>query len=192
MRAPVLIALATACAAAAGGAAAAPARPVTAAAASSPATCAGADQAPTPATIARARAAIACLVDAARAERGLAPLRRDGRLRTAAQRFAGALDPRRPLTHTGAGGSTPLDRIAATGYGRGTGFSAGEALGRGEGSYATPAVRVSTWLDDADTRRTLLAARFRDVGVGVVVRGATTTYVVELGARTPVSSPGRR
>jgi uncharacterized protein YkwD len=162
--------------------------PAPAGAATTTAPCEGADQAPTTATGAQARAAIVCLIDAARAERGLPALRRDRRLTTAAQRFARALDRHRPLKHQGAGGSSPLDRIAAAGYADGAGITAGEALGRGQGSYATPVVRVATWLQDATTRRILLSARYRDIGVGVATVRGVATYVADLARRQPVSS----
>jgi uncharacterized protein YkwD len=182
LRASALIVLAAACVAATGSAAAAPAP--------APAPCADADHIPTAATAARARTAIGCLLDAARAARGLPALRPDPRLRSTAERFARALDPDRPLTHTGADGSSALDRIAGAGYGRGAEVRAAETLGRGHGGVAAPATRVATWLRDAPTRRLLLSATYRDVGVGGVVRGAVTTYVIELARRTPVSSSG--
>lgn len=156
--------------------------PASAGAADAPA-CAGADQIPTAATAARARTAIACLIDAARADRGRPALRRSAHLRTAAQRFAAALRADKPLTHTGPHGTSSLDRIEAAGYGRGAEFEAAETLGRGHGRYATPAERVKTWLADAPTRRLLVSAKYRDVGIGVVVRGTVATYVVELARR---------
>src|SRR4051795_1219896 len=61
-------------------------------AATTAAPCDGADRAPTTPTAAQARDAIACLIDAARAQRRLPALRRDRRLDTAAQRFARGLD----------------------------------------------------------------------------------------------------
>jgi uncharacterized protein YkwD len=159
--------------------------------ASSPAAgvpCAGADRTATAATIPQTRAALRCLVDAARAERSLDALKQDARLQTAAQKFARALDPGKPLTHAGRRGSTPLDRIADSGYARGTaGFSAAETLGRSHGSLSTPATRVKAWLADATTRRLLLGAKYRDVGVGVVSRGDVTTFVVEIAAPATAS-----
>lgn len=151
--------------------------------------CAGADRPATAATIAETRAAIACLIGAARADRRLGALKTDTRLQTAAQRFARALDPAKPLTHAGRGGSTPLDRVADSGYGRGAAsFSAAETLGRSQGSLSTPATRVRAWLASASTRRLLLSAKYRDVGVGVVSRGDVTTFVVEVAARTTATS----
>jgi uncharacterized protein YkwD len=143
--------------------------------------CAGADQTAATLTIAQTHTAITCLLNAARDDK--APLRADVRLSRAAQRFARALDPAKPLTHTGRGETSPLDRIAAVGYPRGSSFSAAEALGRSRGSLTTPARRVKNWLASASTRRLLTSARYRDVGVGVVTRGNVTTFVVEVAAR---------
>lgn len=157
--------------------------------------CAGADVPATTASVTATRAAIDCLIDAARAERGLAPLKADTRLQTAAQRFARALDPGKPLTHAGRGGSTPLTRIADSGYARGAGgFAAAETLGRSKGSLATPAARVKAWLASAATRKLLLSGRYRDVGVGVATVGDVATFVVEVAApnRRPSRAPSKR
>jgi uncharacterized protein YkwD len=143
--------------------------------------CAGAGASPASQTVTQTRAAIACLLNAARDDG--APLRVDIRLGHAAQRFAHALDPAKPLTHAGRGATTPLDRIASAGYPRGASFSAAETLGRSRGSVATPARRVKAWLASASTRRLLTSTRYRDVGIGVVTRGAVTTFVVEVAAR---------
>ncbi|WP_196809007.1 CAP domain-containing protein [Conexibacter woesei] len=154
-------------------------------------TCAGADRVPadaaSAASVARVRSAIACLLDAARAERDLPALHRDARLASAAGRFAAALDINKPLTHTGRGGTTPIDRIAAAGYGGGT-FTAAEALGRARGALATPAARVRIWLESKSIKKLLLSKTYRDVGVGVSVRGGMTTYVVELARSARASS----
>ncbi|HEV7749894.1 MAG TPA: CAP domain-containing protein [Baekduia sp.] len=152
--------------------------------AASDAPCAGADRRPTAATESRARAGVLCLLDAARAERHLPGLRSDVHAGRAAQRFAEALDPHKPLTHLGRGGTGPQDRLAQAGYAGGArkAFDAGEALGRSVGRSATPAQRVSAWLADGPTRRILLARRFRDVGLGVSVAGDRATYVVDLAA----------
>jgi uncharacterized protein YkwD len=143
--------------------------------------CAGADQTAATLTIAQTRTAITCLLNAARDDR--APLRADVRLSRAAQRFARALDPGKPLTHTGRGETSPLDRIAAVGYPRGGSFSAAETLGRSRGSLTTPARRVKNWLASPSTRRLLTSTRYRDVGIGVATHGTVTTFVVEVAAR---------
>jgi hypothetical protein len=42
---------------------------------------------------------------------------------------------------------------------------------------------VKKWLAAPSTRRLLLSAKYRDVGIGIVTRGTVTTFVVELGRR---------
>jgi uncharacterized protein YkwD len=152
-------------------------------------TCAGADRAPasSSSSVNGVRSAIACLLDAARAKRDLPALHRDPRLASAAGRFASALNINKPLTHTGRDGTTPIDRIAAAGYGGGT-FTAAEALGRARGALATPAARVRIWLESTSIKKLLLSKTYRDVGVGVSVRGGMTTYVVELARSARASS----
>ena len=157
--------------------------------------CPGTDRVAPAATVAQTRAALACLIDAARGDRSLAPLRVNAHLQTAAQRYARALDPAKPLTHSGKGGSSPLDRIADAGYARGaSGFSAAETLGRSQGALSAPAIRVTAWLASASTRKLLLSAKYRDVGIGVVSKGDETTFVVEVAARAtaPASSHGSK
>jgi uncharacterized protein YkwD len=157
--------------------------------ASAAATCTGADRLATDATVAQTRAALTCLINAARAGRDLEPLRVENHLQTAAQRYARALDPAKPLTHS-RGGSTPLDRIADAGYGRGAaGFSAAETLGRSQGALSAPTIRVTAWLASASTRRLLLSAKYRDVGIGVATKGDATTFVVEIAARVKTAAP---
>lgn len=167
------------------------AAPSASAAAAAGAPCPGADVPATTASAVATGDAIVCLIDAARAARGRPALRRNPRLRTAAQKFASALDPAKPLTHAGRDGSMPLTRIADAGYARGaSGFSAAETLGRSEGSLTTPAARVASWLRSASTRRLLLSARYRDVGVGVAGAGSgdVVTFVVEVARRASASS----
>jgi uncharacterized protein YkwD len=161
-----------------------------AASAAAPSTCAGADQLPAVATVAETRDAIACLIDQARAARHLPALHVDTRLQRAAQRFARDLKPSKALTHRGSGGSTPLERVAASGYPRGGAYGAAEALGRSHGTLATPQTRVAHWLADTGTKRLLLSGAYRDVGVGVVTKGDTTTFVVEIAKRVTPARGG--
>jgi uncharacterized protein YkwD len=140
---------------------------------------------PSPATEGRARAAVLCLLNAARAERDAAALHTERHIGRAAQRFAEALDPAHPLTHIGHGDSSPQERLAAAGYAKGKAkaFDAGEALGRSIGTSASPAQRVAAWLADGRTRRILLSSRFHDAGIGVSVAGGKVTYVIDVAAR---------
>jgi len=153
--------------------------------------CADAGRRPTASTEAAARAAVLCLINVARAERDLPALRAEIHARRAAQRYADALDPRRPLSHAGRSGSTVQDRLAAAGYARGSrsAFDAGEALGRSIGRSSRPAARVTAWLADGPTRRILLSRRYRDAGVGVTVARGKVTFVVDVAAPRGTVSP---
>jgi uncharacterized protein YkwD len=155
------------------------------ASAAEPSSCAGTDQLPAVVTVAQTRSSIVCLINAARTEHDLPTLHVDSRLQRAAQRFARTLPLAAPLTHRGPGGSTPTQRITVAGYPRGRAFSAAETLGRSHGTLATPAIRIQHWLGNSTTRLQLLSARYRDIGIGVVTQGDTTTFVVELGRRNP-------
>jgi uncharacterized protein YkwD len=152
--------------------------------------CRGTDALPAATTVTATRSALACLIDRARAERDLPALHVDARLQRAAQRYARQLKPARPLAHKGSGGSTPLERVAASGYPRGTAFTAAETLGRSHGTLAAPATRVAHWLSDKSTRRLLMSGAYRDIGIGVVTSGDLTTFVVEVAKRTPAGGSG--
>ncbi len=74
------------------------------------------------------------------------------------------------------------------GYASGCAWSAGEMLAWGAGGSATPASRVSAWIQSRPHRQILLKRAFRDVGVGVVAgapdgSAAAFTYTAELGRR---------
>jgi uncharacterized protein YkwD len=146
--------------------------------------CPNADHTPSASTEGQARAAVLCLLDAARSDRKAAALHADAHVRRAAQSFAEFLGATRPLTHVGRGATSPAGRLATAGYehGKRNAFDAGEAIGRSIGTSATPAQRVASWLADPRTRKILMAGRFRDVGVGVSAAGDKVTFVVDLGA----------
>jgi uncharacterized protein YkwD len=151
--------------------------------------CAGAGAPPTKATIARAAGAVACLVNAERARHGLAPLRAVGMLSSAAGAHSRDMVRRHYFSHTGPGGSTPARRVARTGYLHGArSWAVGETIAWGSGRLATPAALVRGWLRSPPHRKTLLDARFRDLGVGVALGSPggsdpATTVTADLGAR---------
>lgn len=59
---------------------------------------------------------LACLVNAARAKKGLSPLGLDPKLTNAAQKHAEWMGQNSNLSHTGNGGSSPSKRVSAAGY----------------------------------------------------------------------------
>ncbi len=129
--------------------------------------CPGALDAPTDATTADAADTVTCLVNAERSKRGLRAVSRDADLGQAARRHARDMVRRGYFSHVSPGGSTLGDRLRSAGYGRGRGWRAGEALGWGTGSLATPNALVDEWLDSPPHRRILLDAGFRELGVGI-------------------------
>jgi len=112
---------------------------------------------------------VACLVNAERSKRGLRPVSRDADLNQAARRHARDMVRRGYFSHVSPGGSTLGDRLRDAGYGKGQGWRAGEALGWGTGSLATPISLVDEWLDSPPHRRILLDAGFRELGVGIAL-----------------------
>ena len=129
--------------------------------------CPGALDTPTDASAADAADAVTCLVNAERSKRGLRPVSRDADLGQAARKHARDMVRRGYFSHVSPGGSTLGDRLRSAGYGRGQGWRAGEALGWGTGSLATPNSLVDEWLDSPPHRRILLDSGYRELGVGI-------------------------
>ena len=72
------------------------------------------------------------------------------------------------FAHTSPGGRTLKERVRAAGYGkRGQGWRAGENIGWGTGTRATPNALVDAWLESDGHRRILLSDDYRELGIGV-------------------------
>jgi uncharacterized protein YkwD len=134
--------------------------------------CAGARAIPIDAaSLERASAALACLVNRERTSRGIAGLRPSGLLAAAARNHSDDMAANDFFSHTGSDGSSVARRIVATGYpgGRAGARFLGETLAWGAGPYATPAQLVASLRRSPQHRRTMLDRHFRDVGVGLVL-----------------------
>lgn len=103
-------------------------------------------------------------VNAARAERGLAPLTAEPRLAQAAADYAMLLAETNTFSHTGPDGSTFVMRIAATGFP--TGVALGEVLAMGSEGWQ-PAEVVQAWLESPSHRDIILGA-YAQAGAGCV------------------------
>jgi uncharacterized protein YkwD len=115
-----------------------------------------------------AASAVICLVNAERSSRGLRPLRRDGDLAQAARHHSSDMARRNYFAHVSPSGEDLGDRLREAGYGRpGQGWRAGENLGWGTGSRATPNSLVDEWLASPGHRENMLERSFRELGVGV-------------------------
>ena len=149
--------------------------------------CAGADLTPTARNEDDVRAAILCLHNRIRAERGLPALRENGRLRRAAAAHSGDMVARGFFEHTAPGGVTMVDRIMAARYvPPRVGWLLGENLAWGTGSLATPRAVMRAWMDSPGHRANILKRAYREIGIGVVTgtpsdRGVGATYTADFG-----------
>ena len=137
-------------------------------AASAAAACPGAKRSNLP--LRSSERVVFCMINRARAARGLRLLRHDRRLVRVARRhsadqvrfgFVGHRSPRRGAL---------LSRMKRSGFGRGRGsWTFGEILGGGRGrNYATPRFIVRQWLRRPIHRRAILMPGFTHMGVGAV------------------------
>ena len=134
--------------------------------------------------------ATVCLINLARAHRGLRPLRLNGRLTLAARRHSNDMVRRGYFSHWSLSGSTPLSRIRRTGYLRGARrYLVGENIAWGSGARATPESIVRAWMRSPGHRANILRRRFRSVGVGIAA-GAPPSGVLH--AATYTNTFGRR
>jgi uncharacterized protein YkwD len=150
--------------------------------------CGNAGQTPGRATVHEMRQGVLCLVNVARTNHGMLPLRYNEDLRRAAEGHSADMVERGYFSHTGPGGRGPMARVARTGYG---GFSRiGEDIGWVTGHmYGSAAGMFDAWMRSAVHRANILDPRYRDLGVGVSRgspngggRGAAT-YTLDFGSR---------
>jgi len=122
-------------------------------------------------------------IDALRRQNGLAPLALNDQLAAAAQRHSQDMANTGSVDHTGSDGSTPEQRIAASGYGP-------SIIAWGENIYgggiATADDAWGFWTTSAVHRNNLLSERYREIGIGVAGSANGTFFTLNFGARTGV------
>jgi uncharacterized protein YkwD len=115
-----------------------------------------------------ARAALLCVVNAERAQRGIPTVESSWRLRRAAQGHTDDMVARAYFSHVTPGGSDLSDRVRATGYlSHRSDWFLGEALGWAEGAVATPDRLMNAWMASPPHQAVILDRRYRQLGVGV-------------------------
>ena len=118
-------------------------------------------------------------LNGARLDQGLAPLGLSERLSAAAQRHAEDLVTERALSHAGADGSTPEQRVARAGYAAWIlpdGSTAiAESLWSGSGSAEDA---TNAFMNDEASRSQILSTIYREIGVGVAEDSEGVRYVV--------------
>jgi uncharacterized protein YkwD len=149
--------------------------------------CSNADVAPNADNVDVVRAAILCLHNQIRADRGLPPLKENLRLRRAALGHSNDMVSRGFFEHTTPGGETMVDRIMATRYASPrVGWALGENLAWGTGSLATPRAIMKAWMESPGHRANIVKRAYREIGIGVVTgvpsdRGDGATYTADFG-----------
>ncbi len=114
---------------------------------------------------------VLALVNQYRADNGLAPLTLNAKLSASAQDYAQVLSDWGTLSHTGPDGSTPGDRIAATGY---SAMTWGENIADG---YSSPDAVMTGWMNSSGHRANILGASYKEIGIGVA--GTEPLYWVQ-------------
>jgi len=110
------------------------------------------------------------LVNQERTSRGLAPLKRNDALDSAAYGHSQDMGVNDFFSHTGSDGSTAQERIEAAGY---TSWNwIGENVAAG---YSSPAAVMSAWMDSAGHQANILRTSFREIGMGYYY-DASDTY----------------
>jgi uncharacterized protein YkwD len=151
--------------------------------------CASTDVLPTADNLAQIRAAVLCLHNQARAEKGLPLLRENAKLDKAALGHSNDMVAEGYFDHTTPSGTSFVDRILAAGYvKRNAGWTLGENLAWGTGDLSTPDGVMTSWMNSPDHKANILKRAYREVGIGIklgVPSDGTVgaTYTLDFGAK---------
>jgi uncharacterized protein YkwD len=125
------------------------------------------------ASLAKASAALLCLVNRERAARGLGAMRASDQLASAATGHSSEMVADKYFSHTSLDGAGVAQRVSRTGY---DWMAVGETLAFGAGKRATP-FRLMATMMQSPVHRPILLGRYRELGVGLVL-GAPTAAAV--------------
>ncbi len=123
------------------------------------------------------------LVNAVRAEYGLAPLSYNAQLAAAAQGHANFIASEGIYSHYGVNGSTWQDRAQAAGY---PGWAGENLVG---GTRLTPQQGVTWWRNSAVHFSNMLNPRWTEAGVGVAQGNGQNFYVMVFGTQSEGPPP---
>jgi uncharacterized protein YkwD len=134
--------------------------------------CPNAQLMPEAGNLALIRAAVLCLVNNARAQNGEQPLRDNAQLDAAAEAHVQDMLANDYFEHVSPKGSTPVDRVRASGYipSAPVGYVIGENLAWGTLSLATPQAIVSAWIASPGHLANILESQYRDSGIAVAAQ----------------------
>ncbi len=157
--------------------------------AAAPITCANTDLLPSPDNVEQVRAAVLCLHNQIRQQRGLPLLRDNAKLRKAGTSHSNEMVDEGYFDHTAPDGTTFVDRILGAGYVKRDGdWALGENLAWGTGDLSTAAGVMKAWMDSPGHRANVLKRSYRELGVGLRLGtpndpGVGATFSAEFGAR---------
>lgn len=138
---------------------------------------------------ARARAAMYCLINRNRRQRGRPRLTVNRQLEAEGGSFASEMVDEQFFSHVSPEGNGLTERSRASGYLTGYGLWAlGENIGWGAGTLGTPNALMKAFMASPSHRRSILNRRYRNMGVGVstgipVGGRFGATYVQQFGWR---------
>jgi LysM repeat protein len=132
---------------------------------------------------------VIALVNQVRASYGLPDLQAHSALMAAAQGHSDYQASIGTATHSGKGGSSPLQRAMAAGYGGGAKVYVSENIY--SGNNASPSQAVNWWTGDGIHLQTMINPNATDAGAGVAQNGDTVFYTLLVGyvAGAPGSGP---
>ena len=154
--------------------------------------CKGTSLQPTRADLTRVSVATLCLIEHERLTYRLKPLHSNRSLQRIGSKQASEMVIGDYFGDDSLSGWTPIQRIEVSAYAtRARSLSAGQNIGWGSGTLATPAAMVRAWMLSPPHREIMLSGGYRDIGVGIApatpqrstegLPGAT--YVVEFASR---------
>jgi uncharacterized protein YkwD len=140
------------------------------------------------------RATVLCLINQERANNGEQPLRDDPALDAAAEAHVQDMLANDYFEHVSPSGSTPVDRVRASGYLQPVpaGYVIGENLAWGTLSLASPEAIVAAWIGSPGHLANILESAYRDTGIAIAAQApaqlangvAGATYAQEFGVIT--------
>lgn len=122
---------------------------------------------------------VIALVNQVRASYGLPALQAHSALMAAAQGHSDYQASIGTFTHSGKGGSSPLQRAIAAGYGGGAKVYVSENIY--SGNNASPSQAVTWWTGDGIHLQTMINPNATDAGAGVAQNGDTVYYTLLVG-----------
>jgi uncharacterized protein YkwD len=146
--------------------------------------CANTNELPTAQNVERIRAAVLCLHNQIRAQRGLPLLKDNAKLRKAANQHSSEMVEEGYFDHTSPSGTTFVDRVLGAGYAkRNDAWSLGENLAWGTGDESTPQNMMNAWMNSAGHKANILKASYREIGIGIRLGVPSATFTAEFGAK---------